>query len=218
MKCINFDSDDDFKEIFLKANFMLFDQIFWEYSEDFLNRYNVDLIYIGKNFFKNDKNCPLLIDLRKLKESEKEDMYNYICTSQIDAESSLDQMKMSQNIFICDNLEKLKELLSQILIIGNGKEKKLFRVYDPRVSFFLPYLLNYANFKPHKKNILNFFENNDWYINILGGYTRLNDFDYSENLMMDKSDLDFFRFKIRSKNNLNFLNINKFIENFERDV
>lgn len=213
MKKIEFNSDDDFKEVFYKANFMLFDQIFWTYSDDFISRYNLDLIYIGKNFFKNDKNCPVLVDLRKLSKSEKEDMYYYIGASELDAVSSLDRMKISQNIFICDNLENLKKILSEVLIVNSKEGKKLFRIYDPRVSFFLPYLLNSKKFKCHKDSILNFFNNNSWYINIFGGYVKLNDLDYSDNSIIDISVLESFRIKIRSNNDLNFLNINEFIGN-----
>lgn len=215
MKELKFNTDNDFKEVFYKANFILFDQIFWQYSEDFINRYNVDLFYIGRNYFKKKENCPILIDLRKLTKKEKEDMYNYICTTELETESPLDRMKISQNIFICDNLEELKSLLAEILILNDRKQKKLFRVYDPRVSFFLPYLFEDNKFKKHKDIILNFLKLNVWYINIFGAYVKLNDLNYDQK--DNKIELADLVSKIRMSN-IDYLNVFDFIDDYKRDI
>ncbi|RYY78611.1 MAG: hypothetical protein EOO69_09660 [Moraxellaceae bacterium] len=194
-------SVENFKEIFLNANYILFDPSLWVEAHSELKQLNVQYHLIGLDYFGYESDTPTLINLNRLSLSLKEQMWNKIGKYKTtNSFSSFDKMSMFQNIIYTKlNESELIELLVKLFIIN--KRKNILRIHDSRVIMHLP-IMQVVSEKFSSELIfkINFIKRNidNWYISLAGNFWQL-DFQrqYENYPKFDMEDLNSISENIR---------------------
>lgn len=169
-------SVESFEEIFLNANYILFDPSLWIEAHSELKQLNVQYHLIGLDYFSYESNTPTLINLNRLSLSLKEKMWNKIGKYKTtNSFSSFDKMSMFQNIIYTklDESELIK-LLVKLFVIN--QRKNILRIHDSRVIMHLPIMqLVSEKFSRELVSKINFLKNNidSWYVSLGGNFWQL---------------------------------------------
>lgn len=161
------------------ANYIYFDPTLWVGAHYELEKRSIPYHLIGLNVFDNTAETPTLIELNKLSQGIKEQLWEEIgAYKSLEAFSKFDQMSMFQNYIKSNsNLEQMKQFLADMMRIDVKKERYLFRYFDPRVVIHLNALFDVRAgksiaqsklFSQWKKHI------DTWKVSIGGGFYQLN--------------------------------------------
>ncbi|ENW96303.1 hypothetical protein [Acinetobacter sp. NIPH 298] len=167
------------ENIILNANYIFFDPLLWTDAHYTLKQLGVKYELIGFNLFEDESMTPTLIDLTRMDNQLKTQLWEDIGSySYVDAFSQFDQMSMFQNYIVSKkNIYEMKEFLAKMMKVRVQNKKFLFRMFDSRAMIHFHLLFNFYNNEATSQiQEFQLWQDHvdEWTISIAGQYFTLN--------------------------------------------
>lgn len=167
------------EDIILKANYIFFDPLLWADAHHTLKQLGVKYELIGFNLFEDESMTPTLIDLNRMDNQLKTQLWDEIGSYfYVDAFSQFDQMSMFQNYIVSKkNIYDMKEFLATMMKVTVQNKNFLFRMFDSRAMIHFHLLFNfYNNAATSQIEKFQLWQDyiDEWTISIAGQYFTLN--------------------------------------------
>lgn len=179
------------KRAFEKYEYCIFDSYLNKSIIQYMDEKGIDYNCLGVDFFKEKDKCPIFLNLRKIKDVDREffennyiEDFNYQNTNFFDQHSSI-------NVFFNSILTE-HEIIFWLLRLMRFNNK-IFRFYDCRVLIFINI---YIGGNCVKKNEWYQISKDDWLFSISGNYYKLK----NEKICFNSKKINFRNLKVNEDN------------------
>lgn len=164
------------EQIILDANYIMFDGALWSNFHKNLEAWGIPFYFIGGNIFSKNIYAPTLVDLTRVDEEQKKELWEMMGQHFSSDISTFQQTNVFQTyIKTSKSTDELKKFLADFMVLRHNGQKYLFRYYDPRVAIHFPaiFRLTYQNFRTD--NPFDVWQDHieNWVVTIHGGHYRI---------------------------------------------